>query len=188
MRRRTRPPDARAATLALALLAAVLLAPAPAGGAVRLRASAFGSAGQPASSPNAVINSTLGQPTPIGVGAAGGVVLHAGFWYAHRFTGLTDAPPAGAPAFRLWQNYPNPFNPATTIRFTLAEAGLVRLSVLDPRGRLVRRLVDGPWPPGTHTVVWDGTDDAGRPVASGLYLYRLEAGGRRAVRRSLVLK
>lgn len=78
-------------------------------------------------------------------------------------------------AVTLGQNYPNPFNPSTTIRFSLPRAGDTRLQVYDTRGRLVRALIDGPRPAGTQSVVWDGRDDGGRGVASGVYLYRLIA-------------
>jgi len=84
-------------------------------------------------------------------------------------------------AFALLQNAPNPFNPSTTIRFTLPEAGHVTLAVYDINGRLVRTLVGfaasaaQAFPPGHHEVVWDGRDNNGREVASGVYVYRLTA-------------
>jgi hypothetical protein len=73
--------------------------------------------------------------------------------------------------FALLPNYPNPFNPSTTIRYELPVSGLVRLSVLDLLGREVATLVDERQDPGRHEV----TFDAG-PLASGLYVYRLQAG------------
>jgi len=78
-------------------------------------------------------------------------------------------------AFDLEQNYPNPFNPTTTIRFSLARAGHVRLDVFNLLGERVRTLTDADFPAGAHGVVWDGTDDDGRPMASGIYLYRLRS-------------
>lgn len=88
---------------------------------------------------------------------------------------------------RLRQNAPNPFNPLTTIRFDLPAAGSVRLAVCDVAGRLVRILVDGERPAGTHEVVWDGRDAGGRGMASGGYFARLEADGKlQTVRMSLV--
>jgi hypothetical protein len=71
--------------------------------------------------------------------------------------------------------YPNPFNPATTIALTIPRAGEVSLKVYDLRGALVRTLVAGEMPAGTHQVVWDGTSDAGRAVASGIYFYETRA-------------
>lgn len=81
---------------------------------------------------------------------------------------------AAAPgAFALLGNYPNPFNAGTAIRFRLAEAGTVVLSVYDAQGRRVRRLWQGPLAPGTHHLSWDGRDEAGRAVASGVYISHL---------------
>ncbi|MEZ4386739.1 MAG: S8 family serine peptidase [Candidatus Krumholzibacteriia bacterium] len=84
--------------------------------------------------------------------------------------------------------YPNPFNPRTTLRFDLASAGPVQLAVFDPRGRLVRRLVDGPLGSGGHEVGWDGRDNAGRDCAAGVYLLRLQAGGRRQTGRVVLVR
>jgi hypothetical protein len=75
---------------------------------------------------------------------------------------------------RLAANRPNPFNPRTNISFELPRAQRIRLSVFDLEGRFVRTLAVGPHAAGSHTVSWDGTDQGGAQVASGLYFYRLE--------------
>ena len=90
--------------------------------------------------------------------------------------------------FALGQNYPNPFNPTTTIRFELAEAADVRLVVYDVMGREVARLVAEPMEAGTYAVEWEGADGAGRPLPSGLYLYRIEAGAFSQSRTMTLLK
>ena len=90
--------------------------------------------------------------------------------------------------FTLGQNYPNPFNPTTTITFQLAEASDVRLTVYDVMGRAVSTLVQEPMEAGTYTVEWEGADAAGRPLPSGLYLYRIEAGTFNATRSMTLLK
>jgi acetyl esterase/lipase len=77
----------------------------------------------------------------------------------------------------LEQNFPNPFNPSTTIRYSLVITAHVRLTVFDVIGHEVRTLVDGVRQPGKKSVVWDGRDNSGRAVSSGVYLYRLAAGG-----------
>ncbi len=77
----------------------------------------------------------------------------------------------------LAQNAPNPFNPSTKIRYTLARDTDVTLRVFDVRGREVRTLFRGPQIAGTHEVEWDGRTDAGGAAASGVYVYRLLAGG-----------
>jgi len=91
-------------------------------------------------------------------------------------------------AYRLSQNHPNPFNSETTIRYDVAKSGIVRLFVYALSGQLVRTLVDEDCPIGSHPVVWDGTDAAGRLVASGVYLCRIEAGNYSAVRKMLLVR
>ena len=76
----------------------------------------------------------------------------------------------------LLGNHPNPFNPRTTIRYNLAEAGPVELTLYDVTGRLVRRLLAATLPAGGHEVIWEGTDGDGRAVTSGVYLLMMRAG------------
>lgn len=75
----------------------------------------------------------------------------------------------------LAQNIPNPFNPQTTIRYALPEPAEIRLVIYDLTGQRVRTLVQGMQQPGWHTAGWDAQDEEGREVASGIYLYRMEA-------------
>jgi flagellar hook assembly protein FlgD len=82
---------------------------------------------------------------------------------------------------------PNPFVGQTTFEFALPRAGDVKLTAFDAAGRLVRTLALGRQLEGTHRVAWDGRDDAGRIVASGVYLVRLEAGEVALVRKVLRL-
>ena len=88
----------------------------------------------------------------------------------------------------LGANYPNPFNPSTTVPFTLARAGQVTLRIYDVSGRLVATLLDGVVATGAHTRVWDGRNDAGSPVSSGVYFYELVAGDFRQTRKMVLLK
>lgn len=88
----------------------------------------------------------------------------------------------------LHPNYPNPFNPMTTISFDLAVAGPVRIDIYGIDGRRVRSLVDGRYSAGRHAEVWDGRDAGGRTVASGTYLYIMEAPGIKQTRRMLLIK
>lgn len=103
-------------------------------------------------------------------------------------TDVEDTSPVTPASFRLLQNYPNPFNPGTVVRFVLPHAAPVRLSVFDMAGRHVRTLVIGGVSAGIQEVMWDGKDDAGQPVASGIYLYRLQAGQFSQVRKMLLLR
>jgi len=88
----------------------------------------------------------------------------------------TAVEPGPAAALRL-AAAPNPFNPRTELSFSAPRADGVVLEVIDLRGRRVRTLVDGAVPPGPRTARWDGADDAGRPVAAGVYFARLAQGG-----------
>ena len=90
--------------------------------------------------------------------------------------------------FALFQNYPNPFNPSTTIEYQLSVAGEVTLRIYDILGRQVRELVNERQKSGYYKAIWDGTNDAGLSVASGVYLYRLKAGDYTAVRKMVLLR
>jgi len=90
--------------------------------------------------------------------------------------------------FALEQNAPNPFNSSTTIRFALSEPGAVSLEVYNTAGQQVAELVRGHREAGAYRVHWDGRDDGGRPLASGIYLYRLQTPARGATRKLLLLK
>lgn len=87
----------------------------------------------------------------------------------------TDAFPA---SLTLAQNYPNPFNPETAIRFHLHERQKVRLLIFDLNGKLVRTLAEGELPAGEQTLFWNGRDQQGQTVASGVYFYELTAGNK----------
>jgi glucose/arabinose dehydrogenase len=90
--------------------------------------------------------------------------------------------------FVLSQNYPNPFNPATKIEFTLAEPGFVTLKIYDLGGRVVRTLVSQQLSPGYKSVIWDGKNQDGRDVASGVYFCRLKVGDFSQSKKMLLLK
>jgi hypothetical protein len=78
--------------------------------------------------------------------------------------------------FELYQNYPNPFNPSTSISFDLAEDVFVTLKIYNILGQEIRTLVNDFKPAGKYTVVWDGKDNNGNAVGSGIYLYKINAG------------
>ncbi len=90
--------------------------------------------------------------------------------------------------FELEQNYPNPFNPSTTIEFTLPVSSRVTLTVYNLLGEVVMKLLDDKLPAGRQTVIWDGKDGGGAPVASGIYWYRLEAADYQATRKMILVK
>lgn len=88
----------------------------------------------------------------------------------------------------LSQNMPNPFNPSTTIEYQISEAGQVRLAIYNLLGQEVRVLVDARTEAGHYTANWDGKDQLGRQVASGIYLYRLQAADFLVSKRMMLLK
>jgi hypothetical protein len=83
---------------------------------------------------------------------------------------------------------PNPFNPSTTIRYSLPEQGPVTLTVYNLRGQMVKTLVHEQLEASNHSVVWDGTDEHGRSVASGVYFYRVDVNGQSACHRCVLMK
>jgi len=85
-------------------------------------------------------------------------------------------------------NYPNPFNPSTDISFILPQSAHVRLDVFNIAGRRVATLVDGRLESDEHQIHWDGRDESGQPVSSGIYFYRLESDGISLSRKMLLLK
>lgn len=134
--------------------------------------------------------------TSVGVSSSSHYILTAGF-LAFGF----EAPPGieepGGETllprtYSLSQNYPNPFNPVTTIRVEIpgseGEEVPVRLEVFDLRGRRIRTLIDGSLAPGAHVFSWDGRNDRGEHAASGVYLYRVNAGEYTATRKMVMVK
>ncbi len=85
-------------------------------------------------------------------------------------------------------SFPNPFNPSTTIAYELPEWSAARLCLFDASGRLVRTLAESEAGPGTHSTVWDGRDDQGRTLPSGVYFCRLDAGPVTVTRKLVLLK
>jgi predicted outer membrane repeat protein len=113
-----------------------------------------------------------------------GVVLADGSETRSRATRIRTRPLELA----LLQNHPNPFNPSTTIAFVMPQEGRVRLSIFDVRGKLITTLMDGVLPAGSRQITWDGTDNRGSGVGSGVYFYRLETGKRTLTKRMILLK
>jgi hypothetical protein len=90
--------------------------------------------------------------------------------------------------FSLEQNYPNPFNPTTTIRFSVPVSSFITVAVYNVLGQRVKTLTSETRDKGTFELLWDGTDDANKPVASGMYFYRLEAEGTRITKKMQLLR
>ena len=97
--------------------------------------------------------------------------------------GVGDAPRVLA----INQNYPNPFNPSTRIDFEVPTQGRTRLDVYDVGGRRITSLIDDVLPAGSQSMIWDGRNSKGEPVASGVYFYRLSVSGHQSLMRKMVL-
>lgn len=90
--------------------------------------------------------------------------------------------------FALAQNYPNPFNPSTTFEYSLPVSARVSLTIFNILGREIRTLGRSEQPAGYHTILWDGLDESGSRVSSGVYFYRLAAGPYSHTRKMVLLK
>ncbi len=126
--------------------------------------------------------------TVIATDAEGNSSAFSAMMKATQPTGLDENEPELPASFALEQNYPNPFNPSTLIRYSIPRRAFVQLTVYNLLGEEVITLESGVRTAGEHSVVWDGRDRSGEPVASGVYLYRLTAEGQAATRKMLLLK
>lgn len=128
---------------------------------------------------------TIGQPA-IGRATSNANEVAAGFWYTSFDipTSVEQHDDHLLPTeFRLEQNYPNPFNPSTTIQFAVPQASDVKVQVFDIIGRRVATLVDQAYEAGVYTVTFDASD-----LASGVYVYRIQAGDFAETRKLMLLK
>ena len=110
----------------------------------------------------------------------------------YQETGVNDPTPLPVNAV-LAQNYPNPFNPSTTIGYNITQRSSIKLDVYNHRGQKVKTLVNSTKDAGTYTVIWNGTDERGKAVPSGVYLYRIysdspEGGRYTSVKKMILLK
>jgi hypothetical protein len=90
--------------------------------------------------------------------------------------------------YALEQNYPNPFNPSTSIAFSVKEASLVQLSIYNLHGQEVRTLANGNYASGKYAITWDGKDNSGQILPSGVYLYKLRVNGFAQTRKMIFMK
>jgi len=90
--------------------------------------------------------------------------------------------------YTLHQNYPNPFNPVTTLRYDLPENGHINITIYDMLGRQVRTLISQTQNAGYKSVIWDATNDYGKPVTAGIYIYQIQAVGFIQTKKMVLLK
>jgi len=138
-------------------------------------------------SPGEILSFTFGPiPDPPPGKVAKYILICTGRYKINESTSVSS--PAAPDGSSLDQNAPNPFNEGTTISYSLAHDGPVRLEVYNVLGRRVKTLVDGFQSAGRHNVRWDGRDHRGRPAASGVYFYRLTAGKFTESRKMILMK
>lgn len=149
---------------------------------------------------------TPGDP---GVGQDSNTVLYRSFWYSSLYgwnftndgewmmrvvvtttTGIKEIGSDGVrPAkYELLGNYPNPFNATTDIKFLVPNAGDVKIEIFNIKGQLIKTLIDDYIEPGVYSKTWDGSDNSGSPVASGVYFYKLTASGNIDTRKMVLMK
>lgn len=118
-------------------------------------------------------------------------VLHgttcSGDWEA-TFTNVEELENSTPTRSKMAQNYPNPFNSATTISYGVSEITHIELTIFNILGQKIRTLVNCTQPAGSYQIQWDGRDNAGRNVASGIYLYRFKAGEFVQIRKMILMK
>ena len=90
--------------------------------------------------------------------------------------------------FALYQNYPNPFNPVTTIAYDVPEVASVRVDIYNILGQRVSTLINRSHEPGYYRIQWDGTNDYGQALASGMYIYSIQASGFTSVKKLVLMK
>ena len=158
---------------------------------VEMRRSVVGSGGGVVASPTAryAIASTIGQDAPELANSAS-FLLRGGFWLSRGRTptDVVERTAIAPIANKLYANYPNPFNPMTTIQYALRRQARARLRLYDVGGKLVRGLLDRIESPGRKSIVWNGLDDQGRPVSSGIYICVLEVDEYRGSTKLVVLR
>jgi hypothetical protein len=137
------------------------------------------------------LSSSLGQSIT-GVQQGDTKTVYVGFWYPGM--GASDVEweevdlSQRPTEFGLRQNYPNPFNPVTTIQYALPKASDVKIEIYNILGQRVRMLVDEHQDPGYKMIHWDGKDNRGVEVSSGIYLYRIQAGDFEKCKKMILLK
>lgn len=149
--------------------------------------------------PYDLLDASYGTAAVSYTAAAGGFPLGDLNWYPDKKADWEAWVAAGKPvaidetevlpaAFKLSQNYPNPFNPSTMIEFELKKDAYTKLSVYNMLGQRVRNLVDQKQTAGRHLVQWDGMDENGKAVSSGIYFYRIEIESFSAAKKMLLIR
>ena len=117
-----------------------------------------------------------------------GTIYWDNFYFYSNLVGVDNTSETLPQKFTLEQNFPNPFNPFTTLRYDLPEDALVNITIYDMLGRKVKTLVNTTQDAGFKSVIWDATNNQGRPASAGVYLYNLQAGEFVQTKKMVLLK
>ncbi len=148
-----------------------------------LNNSVFSNGGVPISSGSYMITSTVGQ-SAIGFTQGTSYQHPVGFWYGvNIYVGIAGEEDLLPKKFELYQNYPNPFNPLTHIKYAVPHTSRVRIEIYNVLGQRVRTLLDEEKVPGWYTVNFDASS-----LASGFYIYRMQAEAFADIRKMIVTK
>ncbi len=161
--------------------------------AIEMRRSVVSAGALNAAGGSFALIATVGESGPVSAIASGGSFARGeGFWAGFNILTAVPVPPSVADLLPrenlLAQNAPNPFGAGTSIAFAVAQNAPVRLAVYDASGRRVALLADGARGAGRYALDWPGRDDAGRPVADGVYFCRLDVGAWSQTKKMLKLR
>lgn len=135
-----------------------------------------------------VVSGTAGQPDA-GTLGGGSYVVDGGFWCGgSNTTSVPSAPPAEKFVTQVEPASPSPCQGSTVIGFTLGRPEVVRVEIYDPTGRRVRTILSTPMGPGRHSATWNGADDHGSSVASGVYLIKFTIGATQKLQKLVVIR
>ena len=113
---------------------------------------------------------------------------YGNIWVSESDVGVVEPTDMLPSRLSLIQNYPSPFNPETRISFKLAEKSHVSITIYDMLGRNIKTLINQTQDAGYRSVIWDATNDYGKPVSAGIYLYQIQAGEYISTKKIVMLK
>ena len=111
-----------------------------------------------------------------------------GLYYTGDLLNITKDKRINSEHFLALQNYPNPFNPVTTLQYTLYQDAFVEITIYDLIGNVIRNLINENQKSGHKTIEWNATNNQGKMVSAGVYLYSIEAGDLRTTKKMILLK
>ena len=155
----------------------------------KINRSIIGSSAVENASSSFQMKGTLGQAA-VGVSTNNETTIASGYWgWISKQTNLSTEKKELIPSvFKIQPAYPNPFNPTTTLRYDLPQDSHVLITIYDIRGRKVKTLINENQNAGYRITQWNATNDFGQPISAGMYIYAIQAGDFRTVKKMILLK